>query len=152
MTPEALFSHSSSLATAGWVILVLGPRSIGWLNLFPRLLIPAILAAVYTAVALSRFSETGGGFGSLADFTVFMTNEWGLLAGWVHYLAFDLIVGCWAAARLDVAGVTRIVQVPVLILVFMLGPIGYLLTILIVYGLSGSAWLEKQATAERTIL
>jgi hypothetical protein len=44
-----------------------------------------------------------------------MSDRWALLAGWVHYLAFDLFVGAVMAARMDRAGVGRLVQAPILL-------------------------------------
>ncbi len=37
-----------------------------------------------------------------------------LLAGWIHYLAFDLFVGLWIAAEADKAGMNRFLQAPIL--------------------------------------
>jgi hypothetical protein len=50
-----------------------------------------------------------------------------LVAGWIHYLAFDLFVGTWIASEADRLGWNRVVQAPILIATFMFGPIGLLL-------------------------
>ncbi|MGS4945694.1 ABA4-like family protein [Meridianimarinicoccus sp. RP-17] len=135
MTPEMLFSQAGMAAMAGWLILILGPRRFGWLNALPLWVIPSGLSAVYAALILSRFSGTGGGFDSLASVAVLMADPWALLAGWVHYLAFDLFVGAVMAARMDRAGVGRVVQGPVLGAIFMLGPLGFLVAALTELGL-----------------
>lgn len=49
------------------------------------------------------------------------------LAGWLHYLAFDLWVGLWIARHADALGISRWLQAPVLFATFMFGPIGLLL-------------------------
>jgi hypothetical protein len=49
-----------------------------------------------------------------------------LLAGWVHYMAFDLFIGAWETRDARRAGVPHLMVVPCLILTFMLGPIGLL--------------------------
>ena len=49
------------------------------------------------------------------------------LAGWVHYLAFDLFVGLWIAARADAMRLSLVVQAPILTATFMFGPLGLLL-------------------------
>ena len=36
-----------------------------------------------------------GGFGSLADVATLFQKQELLLAGWIHYLAFDLFIGAW---------------------------------------------------------
>jgi Domain of unknown function (DUF4281) len=50
-----------------------------------------------------------------------------VVAGWSHYLAFDLLIGGLVADRLDQAGVSRWLQAPVLITIFLFGPAGWLL-------------------------
>jgi hypothetical protein len=55
----------------------------------------------------------------------------GATIGWIHYLAFDLFVGIWAARNADRRGIHRLVQAPILFFIFMLGPLGltlYLVT------------------------
>lgn len=135
MTPEDIFSLAGTAAMAGWALLVLGPRRYGWLNAVPLWVIPAGLSAVYGLLILSRFSGMGGGFDSLASVAVLMSDDWALLAGWVHYLAFDLFVGAVMAARMDRVGVGRVVQAPILLSIFMLGPFGFLVAGLTEIGL-----------------
>ena len=65
-------------------------------------------------------------FDSLANVQKLFTYEWTALAGWIHYLAFDLFIGAYAARRLIDAGCSRWWLVAVLPLIFMFGPIGFL--------------------------
>ena len=129
MTPDDLFSLAGTAAMAGWAVLVLGPRRHAWLNAIAKWIIPTGLSALYAALILSRFSGIGGGFGSLADVATLFADRWALLAGWVHYLAFDLFIGAVMAARMDRAGVGRVVQAPILLTIFMLGPLGFLIAL-----------------------
>jgi hypothetical protein len=135
MTPDILFSYAGTAAMAGWALLVLGPRRFAWFNAIPLWIIPAGLSAVYAALIFSRFSGMGGGFDSLDNVALLMSDRWALLAGWVHYLAFDLLVGAVMAARMDRAGVGRLVQTPILLSIFMLGPLGFLIAGLTELGL-----------------
>lgn len=135
MTPDLLFSYVGPAAMAGWAMLVLGPRRYAWFNAIPLWVIPAGLSAVYAALIFSRFSGMGGGFDSLDNVAILMSDRWALLAGWVHYLAFDLFVGAVMAARMDSAGVSRLVQTPILLSTFMLGPLGFLIAGLTELGL-----------------
>ena len=50
---------------------------------------------VYVAIIATTWGSSSGGFSSLADVSALFSNPWLLLAGWVHYLAFDLLVGSW---------------------------------------------------------
>lgn len=135
MTPEMLFSQASTAAMAGWVVLILGPRRFGWLNTIPLWIIPAGLSLVYGLIVLSRFAGVGGGFDSLDGVATLMADDWALLAGWVHFLAFDLFVGAVMAARMDRVGVGRVVQAPILAAIFMFGPMGFLIAGLTELGL-----------------
>ncbi len=130
MTPESLFGHAGTVAIAGWAILILGPRGWRWLDALPLLVLPVLLSALYAVLVLTSFAGAEGGFGSLADVRELFEDDWVLLAGWVHYLAFDLFVGAVLAGRMDRAGVTRLVQGPILVAVFLLGPLGALLALL----------------------
>ena len=73
-----------------------------WLGAVPRLAIPLLLSVLYSALMLGRiFFTAEGGFGSLADVRALFASDPLLLAGWVHYLAFDLLIGCFVAERMD---------------------------------------------------
>lgn len=139
MTPDLLFSYVGPVAMAGWALLILGPRRYGWFNAIPLWIIPAGLSAVYALLVFSRFSGMGGGFDTLDNVAILMSDRWALLAGWVHYLAFDLFVGAVMASRMDRAGVGRLVQTPILLSTFMLGPLGFLIAILTELGLRALA-------------
>ncbi|MEL6644860.1 MAG: ABA4-like family protein [Pseudomonadota bacterium] len=135
MMPEDVFSLSSTAAMAGWVLLILGPRRFSAINAIPLWIIPAGLSAVYAAIIFSRFAGSGGGFDSLANVSILFESDWALLAGWVHFLAFDLFVGAVMAARMDRAHVGRLVQAPILGATFILGPIGFLIAAMTELGL-----------------
>ena len=49
------------------------------------------------------------------------------LAGWVHYLAFDLLVGAWEARTARREALPHPVLLPCLALTFLFGPLGLLL-------------------------
>jgi hypothetical protein len=74
-----------------------------------------------------HFGEPGGGFGSLSQVSQLFQNPYKLLAGWIHYLAFDLFVGSWEVRDAQRLGIHHLLVVPCLALTFLLGPIGLLL-------------------------
>ncbi|MEQ8602824.1 MAG: ABA4-like family protein [Marivibrio sp.] len=127
LTWEGWFSIAGSLAMLGWAILILAPRRWPALNAAPFYLLPALLSGGYAVLILLYFADAPGGFDSLAGVARLFESEPLLLAGWIHYLAFDLFVGGWIARRADAAGISRVVQAPILATTFMLGPIGLLL-------------------------
>ncbi|MDZ7906482.1 MAG: ABA4-like family protein [Cypionkella sp.] len=128
MSAEDLFGLASAAVLPGWLILMLAPRGKWrWLDRIPALVIPFGLSALYTGLILAHFSAAGGGFGSIAQVRALFASDWGLLAGWVHYLAFDLMIGALMATQMDRVGLARISQAPLLALIFLFGPLGVFL-------------------------
>ena len=58
-------------------------------------------------------------------------SDAGLTLGWTHYLAFDLFVGLWIARDADPKGISRIIQAPVLLATFLVGPVGLLVWLIV---------------------
>ena len=54
-----------------------------------------------------------------------------LLAGWVHYLAFDLFVGSWEVEDARARGVSHWLVLPCLLCTFLAGPAGLGLYLLV---------------------
>lgn len=136
MAPEVIFKYANLLAMAGWVILIFLPRR--WPALFwvPQFWIPGVLALSYSGFILANFGTTDGGFGSISEVRALFASDGLLLAGWLHYLAFDLFIGAWIARRADEAGVHRLIQAPILAATFMFGPMGLVLFFLTRAGLA----------------
>ncbi len=67
-----------------------------------------------------------GGFGTLAEVRILFDIPGMLAAGWIHYLAFDLFVGSWIAARGAALRLPHWQLLPVLLLTFLFGPAGLL--------------------------
>jgi hypothetical protein len=136
MGAESLFSVAGTLVLPGWLLLVFLPR---WRPLTPLLtavVIPALLAILYVGLIIVHLPAAGGGFASLAEVRELFTNEYLLLAGWIHYLAFDLFIGSWEVRDAQRNGVPQLAVVPCLVLTFLLGPAGLLLYLLIRAGLT----------------
>ncbi len=131
MSFEQLFASASTLAILGWCILIFLPRGWKWLNPVASMLIPLVLSVLYSVLIARYFFLAEGGFNTLANVQQLFTYPSVALAGWVHYLAFDLFVGGVIAKQADEIGLSRMIQAPVLLLTFMFGPFGYLLLMLI---------------------
>jgi hypothetical protein len=127
MPHESLFSAANLLALAGWAALLAAPRSplIAWR--LAGLAIPGLLAAGYTAALLWHLPGAQGGFGSLAAVRALLSTDGMLLAGWIHYLAFDLFIGAWITRRAMSLGWPRWKAALCLPPTFLAGPAGLLL-------------------------
>ena len=130
MTPEQLFSILNLIAMVAWLPLVFLPR-VRWSATVVPMVMPVLLAAVYVVLVAVALPRSGGGFSSLAGVRALFDNPWGLLAGWTHYLAFDLFLGGWEARDARRRGIPHLLVVPALVLTFLLGPGGLLLYLLI---------------------
>jgi len=125
MTPERLFSILNLVAIVGWLPLVFLPR-FRWARAITPVAIPIMLAVVYAVIVATTFAGTDGGFSSLADVRLLFDSPWALLAGWVHYLAFDLLIGGWEVRDAHERGVPHLLVIPALVLTFLFGPAGLL--------------------------
>lgn len=127
MDADVIFRACNTIALSSWVLLIVAPRwpfltgALRWGVIGGLCLLYSVLVAVFL------FRVEGGGFFSLAAVQQLFTSPYAALAGWVHYLAFDLLVGLWIAARADEMQISRFVQAPILLATFMFGPLGFLL-------------------------
>jgi len=128
MTAEQVFSIGNTIALLGWLLLVtLGPRR--WVApLITGAILPLLFAVLYGSLLAAHWGETpGGGFGSLAQVAALFSNPWLLLAGWVHYLAFDFSSEAGRFGTRQANGIRHWFVIPCLALTFLLGPLGLLL-------------------------
>ena len=126
MSANQLFSLLNLVAMAGWILLAVFPRRPALVNVAGRV-IPAVLAVVYVVVIAVNWRGSDGGFASLPDVATLFANPWLLLAGWTHYLAFDLFVGSWEVRDSHDRAIPHLLVVPCLLLTFLFGPAGWLL-------------------------
>jgi ABA DEFICIENT 4-like len=129
MTANQAFDIVNLVALVGWVLLALSPRlpRVTMTMTVTAALIPSLLAVVYVVLVLTNIGASEGGFSSLAAVATLFSNPWMLLAGWTHYLAFDLLVGTWEMRDAPARGIPYIVVLPCLVLTFLFGPAGWLL-------------------------
>jgi ABA4-like protein len=126
MTPDHVFSLANLLALSGWILLIALPRQ-RWVANVAVWAISGVLAAGYVLIVATHWIGSSGGFSSLPDVAALFANPWLLLAGWIHYLAFDLFVGSWEVRDARERGVPHLMVVPCLVMTFLFGPAGWLL-------------------------
>ncbi|MDX2264972.1 MAG: ABA4-like family protein [Hyphomicrobiales bacterium] len=135
MTADEAFQISSAVPLVGWAALLFFPGSKIAVEWVARIVVAGVLAIAY-AVIIGRSFVYGPGL----DFSAFMTldgiralgaDPWLALAGWLHYLAFDLLVGCWQVRTAREEGIPHAAVIPCLLFTFMLGPVGFLLFLLV---------------------
>lgn len=138
MTPDFLFLIAGRVAISGWALLAAGlllPRR--WsapLLLLGGRVIPVLLSAAYAACMWRWWGQSDGGFASLDALAQLFDARGLLLAGWIHYLAFDLLVGRWQVDQTlaaDAPVLVRALVLPCLAATLMFGPVGLLLFLLL---------------------
>ncbi|WP_299215538.1 ABA4-like family protein [uncultured Aquimarina sp.] len=128
MTPTDVFSFANMTAMPMWILMMLLPKWKVTRFLIEFKIVPLLLSVVY-AIYIFLAMQIGGGmdFGSLNSVMELFTEENAVLAGWVHYLAFDLLIGMWILDQNKKLGIHQLLIAPCLFATFMLGPIGFLL-------------------------
>ncbi len=126
MSAETVFSVANTTALAMWVLLLALPR-FTWVNRVATSAAAALFAGAYVVIIAARWGNSSGGFSSLAAVDALFSDPWLLLAGWLHYLAFDLIVGSWEVRDARQRGLSHLLVVPCLAATFMFGPAGWLM-------------------------
>ena len=125
MNYELLFSVGGALAMLGWVSLLVSPLIPKWSDRVAGIALPVLLSALYVFIAFQP-NETGGGFETFAAVTELFSNPSALLAGWIHFLAFDLLVGAWICRTGRAENIAFLWVIPTLPLTFLFGPAGFL--------------------------
>ncbi len=137
---EAIFGFANLWAMACWAVLAFAPRRDAIITplFYAGVGLLAVSYAVLIIGLLSGGMDGGvGGGGTKPDFTTLagvqalFDMQGGATIGWIHYLAFDLFVGIWAARNADRRGINRVVQVPILFFIFMAGPLGLTLFLIL---------------------
>jgi len=130
-----LYKLVNAVAAFGWVILIFLPN---W-NLADSAIKYGIVVGLSVFYIYVLFITKDiknevfpkGNFTSLEGVINLFKNPRNLLAGWVHYLAFDLMLGIYIKTQANEIGMSHFLQIPCFILTFMLGPVGYLLFVIL---------------------
>ena len=126
MDLNTVFGVASQAAMLGWLALAAVPYRFAVAR-YVAVGVGLALAALYAALMGAFWNEGQGGFGSLDGVAALFQHKGLLLGGWVHYLAFDLLVGSWEREQAAALGIHRLLLLPCLFLTFMFGPVGWLL-------------------------
>ena len=138
MNPDNIFPLLNGVLV-GWGLLLLRPR---W-ERTPAitLLIAQCYAVAYSGILFFRAIvdptpfPSGGSFSTLSGVAAIFSDRPSLLAGWTHYISFDLLVGRYCLLDSQKRGIPHYMFAPVLPILLMVGPAG-----LAAYGLLTALW------------
>ena len=121
MTTDTAFTALSASVLPWWLCWLVAPRSRLALRAASHGAVFVALSLCYALLLCAALA--GGGLGGFdaASLRAGLATPAGFLAGWTHYLVFDLFVGAWIvreARRLDVEAR------PFLLFALLAGPVG----------------------------
>jgi len=126
MTEETLFQIVNLAALAGWLLLAASPLIPDLSDRVAGYWLPAALAIVYIGlIAANAGAVEGAGYTTLAGVMAIFDVPGAALGGWVHFLAFDLVVGAWIARNARAEAVPFGYVLPCLLFCFLVGPVGF---------------------------
>ena len=129
-SPASVFQLANLLALPGWAWLLVWlflPKNSRERSRYVGLFLPLVLSLFYAAAALVHITTAAGGFDTLSGVSSLFENAGATLAGWIHFLAFDLLVGWAISQHALTTKMNRLLIVPCLLMTFIFGPIGFLL-------------------------
>jgi hypothetical protein len=109
-----------------WAAMIVAPRARFTRALLHSDAIQIMIALVYAVLIVPTLPGLLGKFDTLAHIRDVFTVPELVLAGWLHYLAFDLFVGRAILGDAQRRGIAHAAVIPCLVLTFLLGPLGYL--------------------------
>ncbi|TAE37956.1 MAG: DUF4281 domain-containing protein [Runella slithyformis] len=127
---ETFFSIANALVLPQWLLMIFAPRWRGTAWLLQSYSVPVLLAIMYVYFLFSGSDSLDfRSFSTLAGVKkLFATGgDAAVLAGWIHYLAFDLVAGSVVLRDAQAKAIPHGWVVLPLLFCFMLGPVGLLL-------------------------
>lgn len=124
MDLELIFTITATMSLTGWAALLIYPLAPYVIDKISGILLPILLGLAYAGMAPVFFSGLEGGYDSLASVMLLFKSPEAVMAGWIHYLAFDLFIGAWQARDARINGISHYIILPALVLTLILGPIG----------------------------
>lgn len=125
---DSAFSIAGPLVLPFWALMIFLPHWGVTHRVAGSPLIAAAPALLYAGLVVPRLEVVWPAVrgGSLAAIAALLGTPAGATIAWAHFLAFDLLVGRWAYLDSREQGLSAWVMAPVLLLTFMLGPLGFL--------------------------
>ncbi len=149
MPLEILFKGANFAVLPFWLLLLVAPRWRG-----TQLLVhgPAVVLLLTPIYAYMLF-----GYGPSPQ-NVDMTTLYGVMsaftaphvvvAGWIHYLIFDLFIGAWEARDALRLHIPQLFVIPCLLATLVVGPVGLLLYLIVRFITRGVIQYDETVSAE----
>ncbi len=127
MNANQIFSIANSLALISWIPLFIAPFNRKVRNVLIGSTV-TFLSATYAALFIQTFDASAlESFSTLDGLMTLFSSKEAVLIGWMHYLAFDLLVGISIARNAKKHELNPWIVRPIFLFTFMAGPLGFLL-------------------------
>jgi len=132
MPLETLFKVANYSVLPFWLLLIFAPRWSWTRRLTHGPVVLLLLTPIYAYMLFGYGTAPEGmDLGSLYGVMVGFSAPQIVVAGWIHYLIFDLFVGAWESRDAQRRGVPHLLVIPCLLMTLMVGPIGLLFYVLV---------------------
>lgn len=144
LTPEQVFLYANYGVLPFWALLLFAPTLKITDVVVHSVAAPILLGTLYLWLFMDgAFTENGASIGDFATLDGVMklfTMKQVAVAGWVHYLVFDLFVGAWIGRDAQRCAVPHLLVIPCLLLTLLLGPLGLMAYLLLRGILNRGGW------------
>lgn len=132
MTLEILFKAANYAVLPFWLLLIVAPRWSWTQRLVHGPVVLLLLTPIYAYMLFGYAAAPEGvNFNSLYGVMIGFSTPSIVVAGWIHYLIFDLFVGAWEARDAWRRGVPHWLLIPCLLATLMVGPVGLTLYVIV---------------------
>ena len=137
MTPDNIYAFLNLAVLPAWALLLVLPRHRITQRLIHAIWIPLLLTPLYVwALFFGAPEPEGAGFGDLQSLMILFQSPTAVIAGWVHYLVFDLFIGAWIVRDAGRHQMHHGIILPCILGTMLFGPVGlaaYLLLRLVLH-------------------
>ena len=135
MTLETLFQAANCAVLPFWLLLFLAPRW-RWTQLLVHGPVVALLLTPIYGYMLFGYGAApqGTDFTSLYGVMHAFSSPSVVIAGWIHYLIFDLFIAAWESRDALRRRVPHLIVLPCLLATSFVGPIGLVLYVVVRFG------------------
>lgn len=141
MSPATSYFTVSAIAFIAWLMLMFAPTSPLTKTYVRSGVFSAGFAVVYAIILYYNWGAfvDGGAYFSYKGLVAMLQTPAIFMLAWVHYLAFDLLIGCLEVEDALRNKIPQNVLIPCLFLTYLFGPLGWLCYLLVRYSRTGAA-------------
>ena len=146
MPLELVFKAANYMVLPFWILLLVAPRW-SWTQRLVHGPVAVLLLAPMYAYLLFGYGTNPEemNFRTLYGVMVGFSVPHLVMAGWIHYLVFDLFIGAWEVRDALRRDLSHWLVIPCLVLTLMAGPIGLLAYVVVRFFRTGVLEFEESA-------